>query len=44
MQVSRHDEGGDAIMILSTDRRVDAATLDRLRSQAGISGVKSIEV
>lgn len=44
MQVSRHDAGGDAIMILSTDRRVDAPTLERLRSQAGISGVKSIEV
>jgi len=44
MQVSRSDEGGDAFMILSTDRPADAETLERLRALPGISHVKSVEI
>ncbi len=41
MQVSREDAGGDAIMILSTDRPTDDATIEKLRT---IAGVKSVRV
>ena len=44
MQVGRRAAGGDAIMILATDRRTDDATLERLRSLAGISDVRALEV
>jgi D-3-phosphoglycerate dehydrogenase len=41
MQVSREDAGGDAIMILSTDRPAGDDTIDRLRT---IDGVKTVRV
>ena len=41
MQVSREDAGGDAIMILSTDRPADDATIGKLRD---IPGVKTVRV
>jgi D-3-phosphoglycerate dehydrogenase len=44
MQVGRRAAGGDAIMILATDRRTDDATLERLRSLPGISDVRALEV
>lgn len=44
MQVSREDAGGDALMILSTDRRAEAATIERIRGIAGIKSVRALEV
>jgi D-3-phosphoglycerate dehydrogenase len=44
MQVSRVKEGGNAIMVLATDRTADPATLDRLRSIPGIHSVRAIEL
>jgi D-3-phosphoglycerate dehydrogenase len=44
MQVSREDAGGNAIMILSTDRRVDAETIERIRSIEGLKSVRAIEL
>jgi D-3-phosphoglycerate dehydrogenase len=44
MQVSRQDAGGDAIMVLSTDRRVPDETVDRIAAMAGITGVRVLDV
>ncbi len=44
MQVSRKDAGGDAIMILATDRRADDAAIDRLRSIPGVRAVYALDV
>jgi len=44
MQVSREDAGGNAIMVLSTDRRVPADTVERLRAIAGIDSVRVLDV
>ena len=44
MQVSRNTVGGDAIMVLSTDRPADEATLATLRAVAGIASVRTLEV
>jgi hypothetical protein len=44
MQVSRNTVGGDAIMVLSTDRPADEATLDALRAVFGIGSVRSLSV
>ncbi len=44
MQVSRQDAGGDAIMILSTDRGTDDAVIARLREIGGIRSVRALEV
>jgi D-3-phosphoglycerate dehydrogenase len=44
MQVSREGEGGDAIMILSTDRRAEDATIERLRDIGGIVSVRALDV
>ena len=44
MQVSREDAGGDAIMILSTDRPTDDATIERLRTIAGVKTVRVLSL
>jgi len=44
MQVSREDVGGDALMILATDRRADDAVIERIRSIAGIKSVRVLDV
>jgi D-3-phosphoglycerate dehydrogenase len=44
MQVSREDAGGDALMILSTDRRVEPDTLERIRAIGGIKSVRALDV
>lgn len=44
MQVSRRDAGGDAIMVLATDRRADDETIARLRRIDGIKDVRVIEL
>ena len=44
MQVSRQDAGGDAIMILSTDRRSGDDILARLREIGGIRSIRALEV
>jgi D-3-phosphoglycerate dehydrogenase len=44
MQVSRTNAGGDAIMILSTDRRAEGTTIDRLREIGGMIGVRALDV
>jgi D-3-phosphoglycerate dehydrogenase len=44
MQVSREDAGGDALMILSTDRRVAAETIERIRAIGGIKSVRALEI
>jgi D-3-phosphoglycerate dehydrogenase / 2-oxoglutarate reductase len=44
MQVSRVNAGGEALMILATDRRVETETLERLRAIAGIESVRALEV
>ncbi len=44
MQVSREDAGGDAIMMLATDRRVEAETIERIRSIEGLKSVRALEV
>ncbi|MGH7729381.1 MAG: ACT domain-containing protein, partial [Vulcanimicrobiaceae bacterium] len=43
MQVSRTGPGGDAIMVLATDRRTDEAALARLREIPGVASVRAIE-
>jgi D-3-phosphoglycerate dehydrogenase len=42
MQVSRNTVGGDAIMVLSTDRPTDEATLAALRAIPSIASVRSL--
>ncbi|MEA2720345.1 MAG: D-3-phosphoglycerate dehydrogenase / 2-oxoglutarate reductase [Candidatus Eremiobacteraeota bacterium] len=44
MQVSRNTVGGDAVMVLSTDRPADEATLAALRAVPGIASVRSLDV
>ncbi len=44
MQVSRRDAGGDAIMILSTDRRAEPGTVERLRAIDGVKDVRAIDI
>ena len=44
MQVSRNTVGGDAIMVLSTDRPADEPTLAALRAVPGIASVRSLAV
>ena len=44
MQVSRNTVGGDAIMVLSTDRPADENTLAALRAVSGIGSVRSLAV
>jgi D-3-phosphoglycerate dehydrogenase len=44
MQVSREDAGGDAIMILSTDRPTDDATIEKLRTIAGVKTVRVLSL
>lgn len=44
MQVSREDAGGDALMILATDRRASAETVERIRAIAGIKSVRALDV
>ncbi|HYW53746.1 MAG TPA: phosphoglycerate dehydrogenase [Candidatus Elarobacter sp.] len=44
MQVSRNTVGGDAIMVLSTDRAAGEPTLAALRTIPGISSVRSLMV
>ncbi|MBV8644127.1 MAG: phosphoglycerate dehydrogenase [Candidatus Eremiobacteraeota bacterium] len=43
MQVSRNTVGGDAIMVLSTDRAADETTLAALRAVPGIGSVRSLD-
>jgi len=42
MQVSRNTVGGDAIMVLATDRPVEEITLAALRAVPGIASVRSL--
>jgi D-3-phosphoglycerate dehydrogenase / 2-oxoglutarate reductase len=44
MQVSRNTVGGDAIMVLSTDRPAGEATLAALRAIPGVGSVRSLAV
>jgi D-3-phosphoglycerate dehydrogenase len=44
MQVSRNTVGGDAIMVLSTDRPAGEATLAALRAIPGVASVRSLAV
>ena len=44
MQVSRVNAGGQALMILATDRRTDPATIERLRAIEGIESVRALEI
>jgi D-3-phosphoglycerate dehydrogenase len=44
MQVSREDAGGDALMILSTDRRAEPETIERIRAIGGIKSVRALDV
>ncbi|GAC1628788.1 MAG: phosphoglycerate dehydrogenase [Vulcanimicrobiaceae bacterium] len=44
MQVSRQDAGGDAIMILSTDRRAGDDVVARLREIGGIRSIRALDV
>jgi D-3-phosphoglycerate dehydrogenase len=44
MQVSRVNAGGEALMILATDRRVEASTLEQLRGIAGVESVRALEI
>ena len=44
MQVSRNTVGGDAIMVLSTDRPAGDATLAALRAIPGVGSVRSLAV
>ena len=44
MQVSRVNAGGDALMILATDRRTDHDTLERIRTIPGVANVRALEV
>jgi D-3-phosphoglycerate dehydrogenase len=42
MQVSRNTVGGDAIMVLATDRPAEEITLAALRAVPGIGSVRSL--
>ncbi len=44
MQVARTAPGGDALMLLATDRRANVATIERLRAIAGVHSVRAFEV
>jgi D-3-phosphoglycerate dehydrogenase len=44
MQVSRNTVGGDAIMVLSTDKTADEPTLAALRAVPGVGSVRSLAV
>ncbi len=44
MQVSRNTQGGDAIMVLSTDRPAGEETLAALRAVGGVGSVRSLAV
>jgi D-3-phosphoglycerate dehydrogenase len=44
MQVSRENEGGEALMILATDRRADREAVERIRAISGIKSVRVIDV
>jgi D-3-phosphoglycerate dehydrogenase len=44
MQVSRVNAGGEALMILATDRRVEIETLEQLRAIAGVESVRALEI
>jgi D-3-phosphoglycerate dehydrogenase len=44
MQVSRNTVGGDAIMVLSTDRAADEPTIAALRAIPGLASVRSLTV
>jgi D-3-phosphoglycerate dehydrogenase len=44
MQVSRNNIGGEAIMILATDRPTDAATIERLRAITGVRSVRALQL
>ena len=44
MQVSRNTVGGDAIMVLSTDRPAGETTLAALRAIPGVGSVRSLAV
>jgi D-3-phosphoglycerate dehydrogenase len=44
MQVSRNTQGGDAIMVLSTDRPAGESTVTALRAVPGIGSVRSLDV
>ena len=44
MQVSRNTQGGDAIMVLSTDRPAGESTVGALRAVPGIASVRSLDV
>ena len=44
MQVSRDDAGGNAIMILSTDRRAEDPTIERLRAIGGMLDVRALDL
>ncbi len=44
MQVARTEAGGDALMILATDRRANAGTIERLRAITGVHSVRAFEV
>jgi D-3-phosphoglycerate dehydrogenase len=44
MQVSRNTQGGDAIMVLGTDRPAGEGTVAELRAVPGIGSVRSLDV
>ena len=44
MQVSRNTVGGDAIMVLATDRPADETTIAALRAIPGVGSVRSLAV
>jgi hypothetical protein len=44
MQVSREDAGGEALMILATDRRADTTTVERIRAIPGIQSVRALDL
>ena len=44
MQVSRQDAGGDALMILSTDRRVPEDAVESIRAIGNIKSVRVLDV
>jgi len=44
MQVSREDAGGEALMILATDRRAEDTAIEHIRAIAGIKSVRVLEV
>jgi D-3-phosphoglycerate dehydrogenase len=44
MQVSRQDAGGEALMILATDRRPENDAIERIRAIPGIQSVRVLDV